>query len=103
MTAAAPREALCEVATPYVTLAAARVFARAVTPELGIEEARRELTQRACLAVRVGDRPDPGTSAWRVRYRHEGRRYDIDLIVVDDGELAVITRVHVRSSKVEPR
>lgn len=94
-------ETLYDVAVPYATLSAARSVADA-WPELGPEGARRELTHRACMARRMDDGDYVG-GRWRARYRVEGRRYDLEMIVEEDGDLAVIVSARVRSRAMPAR
>lgn len=74
----------------YITLAAARRFADFAGR--GIEEARRELTEIAIEAKRVGDRSDP--EQWRYRKRSED--IDISLVVSREPPLAVIVSINCR-------
>lgn len=94
-------ETLYDVAVPYATLSATRSFGDAF-PELGPEGARRELTRRACQARRMGE-GDYLSGPWRARWRLSGRRYDLEMVLEEDGDLAVIVSARVRSRAMPAR
>lgn len=92
-----PRPRLSAAGQVYVTLAAAREYARASqrTHEepMREEEARRELTELLLDAVRVeDDTEDP--ERWRFRRRRDS--IDISARVVRDGRLLVVVSVTAR-------
>lgn len=78
----------------YVTLAAAREYARARS--LGEEEGRKELTRLLLRAhcTQEYDAASDRLSAWRYRSRSAG--VDITARIVRDGELLIVTAVSVR-------
>ena len=78
----------------YVTLAAAREYARAVGAD-GVEDARRELTELLLQA-----RPKAGDpSRWRLREPDLDARVAID----DQARLAVVTHIHLRDRHASRR
>ncbi len=76
---------------PYVTLAAARIFAGHTG--LQIEAARKRLTQMMCQAEpsRISK---TGAQMWR--YRSRVTQLDITAHVASDGTLDVVTHIAVR-------
>lgn len=92
----APRQTLAEIGQIYVSLAAAREFARAERITDG-EAARRELTE---LLLDARQSPhDP--SLWRMRRRSTG--LDISARIKIEGRLYVVTTIGVRDSNVGGR
>ncbi len=81
--------ALADTGTVYVTLRAAREYARTV--DLGEEEARRELTA-LLIDARRRTEDAPPYERWRLR------RGDVDIsaMVSRDGRLAVVVTVEAR-------
>jgi hypothetical protein len=84
------RPTLRTLGNVYVTLAAARAYAR--HEGCGEEEARRELTERMLDAKPVDRASQP--ERWRWRNRRVG--LDISVQVVIEGPMAVVVHVGVR-------
>lgn len=82
-------ELLSQQGAVYVSHAAAATYAR--DEDIGLEEARRELTELLLDARQVERDPDQ----WRLRRRSE--QLDVTCRVVRDGRLLVVTSVHVRA------
>lgn len=92
-----PRPTLAETGQVYVSLAAAREFARAEQITSGDEAARRELTE--LLLDAKESLTEPGK--WRARKRSSGM--DVTARVVCEGRLLVVTTVGVRDNNAGGR
>lgn len=97
MTDEIKRSTLAETGPIYVTLAAAREFARAEQITAGDESARRELTE-LLLDAREST-TEPGR--WRMRKRSTG--LDVTARVARDGRLLVVVSVSVREANIGGR
>jgi hypothetical protein len=83
----------------YVTLAAAQSYADA--ERLGIEEARRELTEYLLEATPSGDGTAGHPERWRFRRRSTG--LDITARISREGKLLVVVAANVRDHNAGSR
>ena len=91
------RPTLADTGQIYVSLAAAREFARAERITSGDEAARRELTELLLDAKQSTSEP----GKWRARKRSTG--VDITCRIVCEGRLLVVTAIDVRDANVGGR
>ena len=94
-----PEETLGDTGQVLVSLAAARQYAAG--RGLGIEEARRELTELLVGEKRTSSPPASGLEGWRARSRT--LQVDVGAQVSREGALAVVTHAHVRGYRPRRR